>query len=69
LPQTIIFTRTVTSATFVAFATVLILYLGPIEKIVETPLPVLSIIYGVTGSKLVANALVFTYTVDVCMCS
>lgn len=42
----------------IVFATTLLFYLGPLEDVVSTPLPILWVLYGATGSKPAANALV-----------
>lgn len=42
----------------IVFATVLLFYLGPLEDVASTPLPILWVLYGVTGSKTAANTLV-----------
>lgn len=42
----------------VIFATVLLFYLGPLDNIVSTPLPILWVLYEATGSKPTTNALI-----------
>lgn len=41
----------------IVFATILLFYMGPLEDAVATPLPLLWIFHGITGSKVAANAL------------
>lgn len=42
----------------IVFATILLFYMGPLEDVITTPLPILWIIYGITGSKTAANVLI-----------
>jgi choline transport protein len=49
---------TVNSVMLIAFATILLFYMGPLDDIVSTPLPLLWILYGITGSKTAANVLI-----------
>jgi choline transport protein len=49
---------TVNSAMLITFATILLFYMGPLKDIVSTPLPLLWIIYSITGSKVTANVLI-----------
>jgi choline transport protein len=57
VPRSIILTCVVNSIMLITFATVLLFYLGPLEDAMETPLPILWVIYGATGSKTVSNVL------------
>ncbi|KAH7359819.1 amino acid/polyamine transporter I [Pyrenochaeta sp. MPI-SDFR-AT-0127] len=57
VPRSIILTCTVNSAMLIVFATILLFYMGPLEDVVATPLPLLWIFHGITGSKVAANAL------------
>lgn len=41
----------------IVFATILLFYMGPLEEVTATPLPLLWILHGITGSKVAANAL------------
>ena len=41
----------------VIFATILLFYMGPLDDVVATPLPLLWVIYNITGSSVAANAL------------
>ena len=58
VPRSIIVAVTVNSALLIVFATILLFYMGPIDDIVDTPLPLLWVIYGITGSKNAANVLI-----------
>lgn len=59
VPRSIIMTCTVNSAMLIVFATILLFYMGPLtDEIVATPLPLLWIIYNITGSKVATNVLV-----------
>jgi choline transport protein len=42
----------------VIFATILLFYMGPLDDIIDTPLPILWVIYSITGSRTTANVLV-----------
>ena len=42
----------------IVFATVLLFYMGPLEDVIATPLPILWVIYNITGSSAAANVLV-----------
>lgn len=41
----------------IVFATILLFYMGPLESVVNTPLPLLWIIYNITGSSVAANVI------------
>jgi choline transport protein len=41
----------------VIFATILLFYMGPLDDVVATPLPLLWVIYNITGSSVAANVL------------
>ena len=58
VPRSIIITCVANSVMLIAFATVLLFYMGPLDDIVDTPLPILWVIYGITGSKVAANVLI-----------
>lgn len=57
VPRSIILTCTVNSAMLIVFATILLFYMGPLEEVTATPLPLLWILHGITGSKVAANTL------------
>jgi choline transport protein len=42
----------------VIFATILLFYIGPLDDIIDTPLPILWVIYSITGSKTAANIMI-----------
>lgn len=42
----------------IVFATILLFYMGPLEDVIATPLPILWIIYNITGSSVAANVIV-----------
>jgi choline transport protein len=42
----------------IIFATVLLFHMGPLDDVIATPLPILWIIYGITGSKAAANVMI-----------
>jgi amino acid transporter len=42
----------------IVFATILLFYIGPLEDIIATPLPLLWVIYNITGSKTAANVVI-----------
>lgn len=58
VPRSIILTCTVNSVMLIVFATILLFYMGPLDDIIATPLPLLWVIYGITGSAVAANVLV-----------
>ena len=58
VPRSIILTCIVNSVMLVIFATILLFYMGPLDDVIATPLPLLWILYGITGSKATANVLV-----------
>ncbi|KAH7072139.1 amino acid/polyamine transporter I [Paraphoma chrysanthemicola] len=58
VPRSIIIACTVNSAMLIVFATVLLFYLGPLDDIISTPLPLLWVIYNITGSKTAANVII-----------
>ncbi|EAT87008.1 hypothetical protein SNOG_05944 [Parastagonospora nodorum SN15] len=58
VPRSIIIAVTVNSALLIVFATILLFYMGPLDDIIDTPLPLLWVIYGITGSKTAANVLI-----------
>jgi choline transport protein len=58
VPQSIIIAVTANSALLIVFATILLFYMGPLDDIIDTPLPLLWVIYGITGSKTAANVLI-----------
>lgn len=41
----------------IIFATILLFYMGPLDDVIATPLPLLWILHGITGSKVAANVL------------
>jgi amino acid transporter len=41
----------------IVFATILLFYMGPIDDVIATPLPLLWVIYDITGSSAAANVL------------
>jgi choline transport protein len=45
------------SVMLIIFATVLLFYCGPLDDIIAKPLPLLWIIYNITGSATAANVL------------
>jgi amino acid transporter len=51
-------TCVVNSIMLVIFATILLFYLGPLAEVVDKPLPLLWVIYNITGSAVAANVLV-----------
>ncbi|KAJ4364487.1 hypothetical protein N0V83_009081 [Neocucurbitaria cava] len=57
VPRSIILTCTVNSAMLIIFATILLFYMGPLDDVIATPLPLLWILHGITGSKVAANVL------------
>ncbi|KAL5117829.1 hypothetical protein ACEQ8H_004303 [Pleosporales sp. CAS-2024a] len=57
VPRSIILAVTVNSVLLILFATILLFYMGPLDDIVDTPLPLLWVIYTITGSKTAANVL------------
>jgi choline transport protein len=57
-PQSIIIACFANSAMLIVFATILLFYMGPLDDIVNTPLPILWVIYGITGSKVAANVMI-----------
>lgn len=58
VPRSIIIACVVNSVMLVIFATILLFYCGPLDEIVSTPLPLLWVIFSITGSKVAANVLV-----------
>lgn len=58
VPRSIIITCVVNSVMLIIFATVLLFYMGPLEQVVNTPLPILWIIYNITGSAVAANVII-----------
>jgi choline transport protein len=58
VPQSIIIACFANSAMLIIFATVLLFYMGPLDDVVATPLPILWVIYGITGSKVAANVMI-----------
>jgi choline transport protein len=58
VPRSMIIACTVNSVMLIIFATILLFYMGPLDDVINTPLPLLWIIYGITGSKVAANVLV-----------
>jgi choline transport protein len=42
----------------IVFGTVLLFYMGPLDDVINTPLPILWVIYGITGSKVAANVMI-----------
>jgi choline transport protein len=58
VPQSIIIACFANSAMLIFFATVLLFYMGPLDDVVNTPLPILWVIYGITGSKVAANVMI-----------
>ena len=57
VPRSIIITSVANSAMLVVFATVVLFYMGPLDDIIATPLPILWVIYNITGSSVAANVL------------
>ena len=41
----------------IIFATILLFYMGPLDDVIATPLPLLWILHGITGSKVAANVI------------
>jgi choline transport protein len=58
VPRSIILAVTVNSLLLVIFATILLYFMGPLDDIIDTPLPLLWVIHSVTGSKTAANVLI-----------
>lgn len=58
VPRSIILTCVVNSVMLIIFATILLFYMGPLDEIISTPLPILWVIYQITGSRIAANVLV-----------
>lgn len=58
VPRSMIIACTVNSAMLIVFATILLFYMGPLDDVLDTPLPLLWIIYSITGSKVAANVLI-----------
>jgi choline transport protein len=42
----------------IVFATILLFYMGPLDDVINTPLPILWVIYSITGSKVAANVMI-----------
>lgn len=42
----------------IIFVTILLFYMGPLDEIRATPLPIVWVIYSITGSAIAANILV-----------
>ncbi|RAR14138.1 amino acid transporter [Stemphylium lycopersici] len=57
VPRSIIITCVANSVMLIVFATILLFYMGPLNDIVSTPLPILWVIYNITGSAVAANIL------------
>jgi choline transport protein len=57
VPRSIMITCVANSAMLIVFATVLLFYMGPLDDIIDTPLPFLWVIYNITGSAVAANVL------------
>ncbi|KAH8725649.1 amino acid/polyamine transporter I [Phaeosphaeriaceae sp. PMI808] len=58
VPRSIIIACTVNSVMLIIFATILLFYMGPLEAILDKPLPLLWVIYSITGSKVATNVLI-----------
>ncbi|OAL02849.1 amino acid transporter [Phaeosphaeriaceae sp. SRC1lsM3a] len=59
VPRSIMATCVINSILLITFATVLLFYMGPLDdEILAAPLPILWVIYGITGSKVAANVLI-----------
>ncbi|KAL6704953.1 hypothetical protein ACN47E_007498 [Coniothyrium glycines] len=58
VPRSIILTCVVNSAMLIMFATILLFYMGPLDEIIATPLPILWIVFQITGSRVAANVLI-----------
>ncbi|KAH9870974.1 hypothetical protein J1614_006548 [Plenodomus biglobosus] len=59
VPRSIILTSTVNSAMLIIYVTFLLFYMGPLDLILDKPLPILWVIYNITGSVAAANTLTF----------
>ena len=57
VPRSIMITCVVNSVMLIVFATILLFYCGPLNNVIATPLPLLWIIYNITGSTSAANVL------------
>jgi len=57
VPRSIIITSVANSAMLIVFATIVLFYMGPLDDIIATPLPILWVIYNITGSSVAANVL------------
>jgi amino acid transporter len=57
VPRSIIITCVANSAMLIVFATILLFYMGPLDDVVATPLPLLWVLYNITGSSVAANVL------------
>ncbi|KAF2849473.1 amino acid transporter [Plenodomus tracheiphilus IPT5] len=60
VPRSIILTSTVNSVMLIIFVTFLLFYMGPLDVILDKPLPILWVIYHMTGSAAAANTLTLT---------
>jgi choline transport protein len=58
VPRSIIITCVANSVMLVIFATILLFYIGPLDDIIDTPLPILWVVYSITGSKTAANIMI-----------
>jgi choline transport protein len=58
VPRSIIIACVANSTMLIIFATVLLFHMGPLDDVISTPLPILWIIYSITGSKAAANVMI-----------
>jgi len=63
VPRSIIIACVANSIMLIIFATVLLFYMGPLDDVIATPLPIVWIIYGITGSKVAANVMIIMIAV------
>ncbi|KAK1907660.1 hypothetical protein P3342_005988 [Pyrenophora teres f. teres] len=57
VPRSIIITCAANSSMLIIFATILLFYMGPLEKVIDKPLPILWVIYNITDSSVAANVI------------
>ncbi|KAF2472765.1 amino acid transporter [Lindgomyces ingoldianus] len=58
VPRSIILACVFNSLMMFIFVTVLLFYIGPLDPLYSSPLPLLQVLYGATGSKAATNTLV-----------
>lgn len=63
VPRSIIIACVANSIMLIIFATILLFYMGPLDDIIATPLPILWVVYNITGSKAAANVLIIMIAV------